>query len=229
MLVHTEPVVFFGVGVASFTVSTVYQLNYNYFAELNNFNTSTKEKGYDCLDKEISSEQKATQNDVSAWSTKCQTVFMFACLLGFFLSALSDVYGRRSILLVTVFGQVLYTLLHSMQFFFDWPLELQYVANVINGLTGATTVLISVSVSGIADLSIFTGKSIKLRMLIYEFCLGLGEFVVYFSMGIVIDHFRASEYSGLLHALVLAMIVQVLLMVYIFIFVTDKYQDFTLH
>lgn len=207
--------------MAKVSIQNVYQLNYEYFAALNDFNTSSKADSYGCSNGNSTAQQDATQEATAEWTRNCMFVYYPTVLLSFILFSLSDRYGRRIILLFCVLGQFAYSLLNLVQLFYGWPIELQLLANGLNGITGGQSLLLGVSFAGLVDIS--NGMSSQYRatrILIGELSIGFGGFAFFELNTLLIIRW------GLVAGLLFNAALQLILCCYILVFITDKYQQF---
>lgn len=219
---HTEPVIFFGTALAKCSLQNVYQLNYEYFAEQNGFNTSEKLDSYGCNNENYTIQQTQTQQDTVRWGRWCMIAYYCCALVSFLLFALSDKYGRKLVLLACVTGQLFYSAIHVVQFHYNLPLYFQIVANTINGLTGGQSVLLGVAFAGLADISQHSGSKYRtLRISIGELCIGFGGFICFEMNTLLIRYFN------LWIALVGTCLLQVLLCFYIIFILTNRDQQFS--
>ena len=185
----SEPIIFLGMATLKNGLSVIYQLNYDHFANLNNFDPNNKTSTYGCSNSEPSSEEQQTQKDTADWSKICQLVYTITALFAFFLISISDKYGRKKVLLLCLIGQFIFYLLHLLQFYFEWSIYfVQIFATVINGLTGGTYILLSICFAALADDFKNDDGRRGIRISIGELCIGLGASIVAFLNGLLLRY-----------------------------------------
>lgn len=215
----SEPIIFLAMACMKVGISTIYQLNYEYFALQNNFNTSSKISGYACDPTQKSQQQIDTQMEANTWGKYCQLIYTFTSLIAFVLTAMSDKYGRKIILVICLIGQFVFYVIHVIQFYYDFSLYWQFLANFINGVTGGTYVLLSVSFAAIADITTSNPQYRPIRISIAELSIGLGSTLLAFFNGYLIKYT-----DNLLYCLGLVCVLQFIAILYCLCLFGDESQ-----
>jgi len=106
---------------------------------------------------------------------------ILACL---FYGALSDKIGRKPILLLSIAGGILDSVIVTMTVWLKWPVYLIYVGSFVNGLSGGYTNLVMSSFAYVADTTPRSGLSVRLSFL--QCFVFLGMMASVFSSGVFI-------------------------------------------
>ncbi|XP_075910461.1 lysosomal proton-coupled steroid conjugate and bile acid symporter SLC46A3-like isoform X2 [Petromyzon marinus] len=119
-------------------------------------------------------------SDVSSKQAQEQTsqFYLYLSLSGFVpimvaglaLGALSDNHGRRLALMLPLFGDILSTVIFILLVYFELPLWVLYVSNVLTGFLGGTTTLLGISFAYVADTT--TKMNRNWRVALLEMALG---------------------------------------------------------
>jgi len=186
---YPDPVIFLYLFATMLQGPLLQQYVYSRYSEDNgltyNYSSSTTCSEIDLNDTKQHDARVHVQ-DLSARYNIASSLFLtvpsiITCL---FYGALSDKIGRKPILLLSIVGGILDSVIVTMTAWFKLPVYLIYVGNFVNGLSGGYTNLVMSSFAYVADTTPRSGLSVRLSFL--QCFVFLGMMASVFSSGVFI-------------------------------------------
>ncbi|PVD25852.1 hypothetical protein C0Q70_13516 [Pomacea canaliculata] len=162
-----------------------------YFNGTDDTNTSlaASAKCDDNASNPVDEKENALQEDMSELVMYLTNTYYISMLLvTVLLGSSSDIIGRRPLLLIPSFAQVLDQILHSVIVLFHWDLRTLYIPAVLNGLSGAANIIGLGVYALTADLTP-PSKSRTMGIAIVEFAGGIPSVAAQILAGVLVQTF----------------------------------------
>ena len=132
-------------------------------------------------------EEQIVQSLVSKWSTYMSLAQGLPLLVssGLFCT-LSDSFGRKPFVLVSLMGVFLKTFLMCLAVEYNWNVYLFILFIFVDGCCGTWVVQVAMSMAMVSDLTIEGGKSRSFLITVVGFFLSLGYALASFTTGFII-------------------------------------------
>ncbi|KAK3091788.1 hypothetical protein FSP39_022621 [Pinctada imbricata] len=155
-----------------------------------------------CGDKNITAEEKhisdVVQEKVSQWSIYFSLGSGIPCLVATSIfSSLSDRYGRKRLLFLSLLGICLKMVLCSFFIYYKFNIYYFVLVGFVEGCSGNWITVLSVSFAYVADLTA-NGKYRSIAIAIYELVLNLGFYSGSLSAGLLIKYFNGYFYPSVI-------------------------------